>query len=73
MQVKVDGTTELNVNGSFADGSFGFYNYSQQSVRYSAITEDVAPPTNSVPEPGVLALLGIGLLAGIGGVRRRKA
>ena len=37
------------------------------------ITEDVAPPTNSVPEPGVLALLGIGLLAGIGGVRRRKA
>ncbi|HRO37353.1 PEP-CTERM sorting domain-containing protein [Thauera sp.] len=73
IQVKVDGTTELNVNGSFADGSFGFYNYSQQSVRYSAITEDVAPPTNSVPEPGVLALLGIGLLAGIGGVRRRKA
>lgn len=70
IQVKVNGTTELNVNGAFGDGSFGFYNYSQASVRYSALTQDVAPPTNDVPEPGSLALVALGLLGAATAARR---
>ncbi|MGR3323582.1 MAG: VPLPA-CTERM sorting domain-containing protein [Pseudooceanicola sp.] len=73
VQVAVNGTTELNINGSFSNGSFGFYNYSQGSVRYAGITEDVAPPPDGVvPLPASLPLL----LAGMGGIaalRRRKA
>lgn len=72
IQVKVNGVTELNVSGAFADGSFGFYNYSQQSVRYSALTQDVLPPTNGVPEPGSLALVALGLL-GAATVARRQS
>lgn len=75
IQVKVNGQTELNINGSFRDGSFGFYNYSQQSVRYSALTQDVAPPPpppNGTPEPGTLALLGLAIVGGIATRRRQR-
>lgn len=75
IQVKVNGQTELNINGSFQDGSFGFYNYSQQSVRYSALTQDVAPPPpppNGTPEPGTLALLGLAFVGGVATRRRRR-
>ena len=74
IQVKVNGVTELNVAGTFADGSFGFYNYSQERVRYSALEQSVAPPpTGTVPEPASLALVGLGLLAAVGAGKRRKA
>ncbi len=39
-------------DSTFTAGQFGFYNYSQQNVRYAGFEQEV------VPEPGVLALLG---------------
>ena len=72
IQVKVNGTTELNISGAFAEGSFGFYNLSQASVRYAGIQQVVAPlPPNPIPSPGALLLFGIGLLSLA--VARRRA
>lgn len=69
--VWVNGVEELNITGTFSDGSFGFYNLSQANVLYSAVDEDVAPP---LPEPGTLVLFGLGLAAlGLAGRRRRAA
>ncbi len=77
IEVKVNGNTELSYTsaqngGLFDDGSFGFYNYSQERVRYAGITEDVAPPTTpAIPLPASMPLLlaGFGLM---GVMRRRK-
>ena len=72
IQVWVDGVKEIDINGSFGDGRFGFYNFSQSSVLYAGITEDVAPPVGGVPEPATWARL----IAGFGFVgtamRRRR-
>ena len=84
IQVVVDGLLELSVTpgdvglSAFQDGGFGFYNFSQEQVLYSAIsiadcTIDPGAPecTVLVPEPGTLGLLGAGLL-GLGFLWRRK-
>ena len=69
IEVKVNGVTELSYSGSFTDGSFGFYNYSQSNVRYAGITEDVAPPPSvSSPATALLFVGGLTMLA----YRRKK-
>lgn len=66
--VSVNGVEEFNIDGSFRDGAFGFYNYSQANVEYAGITTATLP---AVPEPASWAMLvaGFGL---IGAMRRRR-
>ncbi|WOI52781.1 PEP-CTERM sorting domain-containing protein [Parvularcula sp. LCG005] len=68
IRVTVDGNLEFELFGSFSDGAFGFYNFSQPDVRYAGITEEVLPP---VPLPAALPLMAAGL--GVVGFARRKA
>lgn len=66
MEVFVNDVKELSITGSFNDGAFGFYNYSQAQVLYAGI--DVSP----IPEPETYAMLlaGLGLIGFV--ARRRK-
>jgi hypothetical protein len=42
LRVFVDGSLELDVVGSFGDGRFAFYNFSQSDVTYAAFTQAAA-------------------------------
>ena len=68
------GMTELwNVtvmDSTFTAGQFGFYNFSQGNVKYAGFTQEGGIIVDT-PEPGMLSLLGFGLL-GFYAVRRRQ-
>lgn len=67
--VNVNGVEQFNINGSFSNGAFGFYNYSQERVEYAGITTAALP---AVPEPATWAMLvaGFGLIGGT--LRQRR-
>jgi len=74
LTVLVNGVEQFNLNGSFSDGRFGFYNYSQADVTYAGITDIILPPTpGGVPEPAAWGMLigGFGLAGAA--MRRRQA
>lgn len=69
IQVKVDDVLELSYTGNFTDGAFGFYNFSQNPVRYEGITGDVIVQT---PEPSTLILFALSVL-GFSQLRRKNS
>ncbi|WP_281560457.1 PEP-CTERM sorting domain-containing protein [Thalassomonas sp. RHCl1] len=68
IRIDIDGNTIFDVDGSFNEGKFGFYNYSQSYVRYSDFEETVS---ESVPEPSTLAIFALGIM-GLASHRLRK-
>jgi hypothetical protein len=70
VEVFVNGSKELSITGTFNDGSFGFYNYSQANVLYAGIEEEIAPP-NAVPVPAAAFMFAPALL-GFLGLRRKS-
>lgn len=74
LKVLVDGVLEVDLNGSFSDGRFGFYNYSQANVTYAGISDDVLPPPpGAIPEPATWAMMILGFGAAGSILRRRRA
>jgi len=78
VQVLVDGNLEIDISAAdagvsaFADGAFGFFNFSQPRVRYAGIEEAVLPPPDVIPLPAGLPLLAAGLGA-LALLRRKRA
>lgn len=71
IEVMVNGSKELSITGSFSNGSFGFYNYSQGNVLYAGIEEDIAPPVSAVPVPAAAWLIAPSLV-GFMALRRKN-
>lgn len=68
MEVFVNGVKELDITGTFNNGSFAFYNFSQAAVTYAGFEQDTG---TFIPIPPAVWLFGSGL-AGLIGVARRK-
>ena len=69
LEVFVDGVKELDITGSFNNGSFAFYNFSQASVTYAGFEQGQG---SFVPVPAAVWLFGSGLVGLIGVARRKK-
>jgi hypothetical protein len=48
LKVWVDGVLQCDVNGTFSDGRFGFYNNSQSGVTYAGVASTYLAPPNGV-------------------------
>lgn len=73
IKVWVDGVLEFDVDGSFTNGRFGFYNYSQQNVTYAGIQNVVLPPPpGAVPEPATWGMMILGFAMAGTAMRRRR-
>ncbi|MBN2866808.1 MAG: PEP-CTERM sorting domain-containing protein [Thiotrichales bacterium] len=57
--ISIDGNNIFSETGSFDNGKFGFYNYSQSNVFYQGFEESIASP---VPEPPTYLLMMVGLM-----------
>lgn len=72
--VEQSGTTLWDytlIDNSFSAGQFGFYNYSQQSVRYAGF-EQTGGTVVTIPAPGAFMLGSIGF-GFVGWLRRRRS
>jgi hypothetical protein len=67
--IAIDSTDIFDVNGTYATGRFGFYDYSQPDVQYHDFEEN--QHGNPVPIPGAIWLLGSGLF-GLVAIRRKR-
>jgi len=70
IQVTVNNIIELSIAGTFGNGSFGFYNFSQANVLYAGIEERDDPVFGAVPIPAAAFMFAPALL-GFMGLRRR--
>lgn len=57
IRVLFNNTVEFELTGNFSNGAFGFYNFSQPSVRYAGLTE------TPVPVPPALLLMASAIVA----------
>ncbi len=69
IEVFVNGVREISFAGTFGDGGFGFYNFSQSHVTYAGIEEEVLP--SPVPLPAGLPIL-LSALGAMGLIARRR-
>lgn len=64
---------DVTVNDStFTNGQFGFYNYSQEQIKYSGFVQTGGQPGNPIPEPATMLLFGTGLASLAAITRKRK-
>jgi Thrombospondin C-terminal region len=72
LEVFVNGTKELDITGSFANGRMAFYNFSQADVTYSAFEVDPGNfPTVPLPSSALMGGFALGFLFLVRKLRRK--